>query len=187
MVSIQCLVVQFLPYMNGQVSNIGITRRLLVYIHDVSDGNIWSKMSHLQSKVKSNVWWWWCYCWGSRDIVKSRGEHLLPVPPNSIQICVVEVKKWVYRVLCKTIVSDCKIWKKKRTRTCRTRVKISHLTTNRHMTSGMNPMICSNRLSFKFDMELLECCQVHDLGYFGRSEVPFVRIVHTADEAMIGN
>jgi hypothetical protein len=55
------------------------------------------------------------------------------------------------------------------------------------MTSGMNLMIYSNRFSFEVDMELLECWQVHDLGYFGGSEVLFVRIVHPADEAMIGN
>ena len=55
------------------------------------------------------------------------------------------------------------------------------------MTSGMDLMIWSDRFSFKVDMELLECWQVHDLGYFGGSEVLFVRIVHPADEAMIGN
>ena len=76
---------------------------------------------------------------------------------------------------------------KKITRTCRTRVKISHLTANRIMTSGMNLMICSNRFSFKFDMELLEFWQVHELGYFGGCEVLFIRIVHPADEAMIGD
>ena len=86
------------------------------------------------------------------------------------------------------MVSDCEFVKAEMmTQTCRTRVKITHLTTNRVMTSGMNLMICSNRFSFKVDMELLECRQVHDLSYFGGSEVLFVRIVHPADEAMIGN
>lgn len=82
---------------------------------------------------------------------------------------------------------DCDIYNKKITRTCRTRVKIGHLTTNRVMSSGMNLMICSNRFSFKFDMELLEFWQAHEFGYFGGSDVFFVRIVHTTYEAMISN